>query len=149
MFELWFVVAGLPVPQGSKTYVPTAAGPRGRDGNEQALRSWRGAVADRASAAMVEQVGEVEPFSGAVLLGVDFTFPRPRSHYRTGALAGQLRPTAPVWCRRRPDLDKLLRALGDALTGIVLADDSQIVEVRAAKRYGAPAAVVRLTEVAE
>ena len=38
----------------------------------------------------------------------------------------------------KPDLDKLLRAVGDALTGTVYADDSQVVSIAAAKLYGEP-----------
>lgn len=38
----------------------------------------------------------------------------------------------------KPDADKLLRATLDALTGIAYADDCQVVDIRAAKRYGAP-----------
>jgi crossover junction endodeoxyribonuclease RusA len=36
----------------------------------------------------------------------------------------------------KPDIDKLLRALLDALTGICYEDDSQVVNVLAAKGYG-------------
>ena len=38
----------------------------------------------------------------------------------------------------RPDLSKLIRATEDALTGIIYADDAQIVDIRAKKEYGLP-----------
>jgi crossover junction endodeoxyribonuclease RusA len=38
----------------------------------------------------------------------------------------------------KPDIDKLLRAVGDSLTGICFEDDSQITDVQANKRYGIP-----------
>jgi Holliday junction resolvase RusA-like endonuclease len=50
----------------------------------------------------------------------------------------------------KPDLDKLSRALLDALTGIVYLDDSQVVYLRVSKRYGVPERVeVRASEVKE
>ncbi len=38
----------------------------------------------------------------------------------------------------KPDLDKLVRATKDAMTGIVYHDDGQVVEVLARKQYGVP-----------
>ena len=35
----------------------------------------------------------------------------------------------------KPDIDKLLRCVLDALTGIVYVDDSQVIDVQVAKRY--------------
>jgi Holliday junction resolvase RusA-like endonuclease len=34
-----------------------------------------------------------------------------------------------------PDLDKLIRAVGDSLTGTVITDDSRIVRISARKLY--------------
>ena len=50
-----------------------------------------------------------------IVLDLLFRFPRPRSHFGTGRNAGQLKPSAPFYVRTRPDLDKLARAVGDAL----------------------------------
>jgi crossover junction endodeoxyribonuclease RusA len=38
----------------------------------------------------------------------------------------------------KPDLDKLVRATLDALTGVLFADDAQVVRVEARKWYGSP-----------
>jgi crossover junction endodeoxyribonuclease RusA len=38
----------------------------------------------------------------------------------------------------KPDLDKVIRATCDALTGILYADDAQIVDTSARKHYGSP-----------
>lgn len=38
----------------------------------------------------------------------------------------------------RPDADKLCRSCFDALTGIIWADDSQVVRIYAEKHYGMP-----------
>jgi Holliday junction resolvase RusA-like endonuclease len=37
--------------------------------------------------------------------------------------------------RSRPDLDKLIRAVGDALTGVLWTDDAQIVTWSTGKGY--------------
>ena len=47
----------------------------------------------------------------------------------------------------RPDGDNLEKLVWDALTGIVWADDSQIVQWAGAKWYGEPALVVKVVEI--
>lgn len=88
-----------------------------------------------------------EALAGAIHLDAVFTFPRPKAHYRTGRHAGELRPSAPLVHSSRPDLDKLLRAVGDALTGIVWRDDSQVASIVASKVYGPPGATLLVREV--
>lgn len=122
-----FTVHGIPAPQGSKTAWGTEANPN--------TRPWRAAVASLAA-----DVTAGRPLlEGALTLEVIFTFPRPKSHYRTGKNAGVLKDDAPVFHATKPDTDKLLRAIGDSLTGIVCRDDSQFAQVRAVKIYGEPA----------
>ena len=78
------------------------------------------------------------PLDGPLRLRAVFVFPRPATHFGTGRNAGRLKPSAPVYCRTRPDVDKLLRAIGDAITGVVFRDDARVVDVAAEKHYGAP-----------
>lgn len=40
------------------------------------------------------------------------------------------------FCRRKPDLDNVVKLVGDALNGVAYLDDAQIVEVKASKGYG-------------
>ncbi len=131
-----FTVPGVPAPQGSKV--------RNRFGGVReanpATRPWRTAVAWEASAAM----RAAPPLLGPLHLDVVFVFPRPKSHYRTGKHAGTLRDTAPTHCATKPDTDKLIRAIGDSLTGCVVRDDSQFVKVTAEKIYGSPRAIIRV-----
>lgn len=47
----------------------------------------------------------------------------------------------------RPDLDKLMRAIGDGLTGVFYVDDGQIVEAMLYKRYGEPRAEITINEL--
>jgi Holliday junction resolvase RusA-like endonuclease len=128
-------VPGVPQQQGSKTKW-------GVDENEH-LMSWRQSIADKGHALMH---GE-RPLQGPVEVEVGFTFPRPKSHYRSGSLSDLLRDNAPVYHTSTPDLDKLQRAIGDALSGTVILDDRQIVCWLAMKKYGNSAGariVVRL-----
>lgn len=128
-----FTVAGVPAPQGSK--VRTAWGMRE---DNPATKPWRSAVAWEATAAMAGAA----PMAGPLELAALFYFPRPKSHYRTGKHADILKDSAPFYCATKPDADKLLRAIGDALTGIVFRDDSQFVKVTATKLYGQPRAEI-------
>jgi Holliday junction resolvase RusA-like endonuclease len=38
----------------------------------------------------------------------------------------------------KPDVDKLLRALLDSMTGVVFVDDSQVTKCQVEKRFGSP-----------
>lgn len=122
-----FTVHGIPAPQGSKTAWGTEANPN--------TRPWRAAVAAQAA----ETMGETPLLEGALILEVWFIFPRPKHHFGTGKNAGKLKDAAPVFQQSKPDCDKLVRAIGDALTGTVVRDDSQFSRVIATKVYGTPA----------
>jgi crossover junction endodeoxyribonuclease RusA len=134
-----FTVPGLPVPQGSKRVV------RGRliDANGATLRPYRALVADAAAQALGGALSAHEPTREPVSVSVRFVLPRPRGHYGTGRNAGVLKASAPLWPTTKPDVDKLCRAVLDALTAVVWVDDSQVVVLDADKMYGAsPATVV-------
>lgn len=123
-----FTVHGIPAPQGSK--VRNRYGGI-REANVNTL-PWRAAVADKAA----ETMAGIPLLEGALVLEVYFHFPRPKSHYRTGKHAGVLKDTAPMFHATKPDVDKLVRAIGDALTGQVVRDDAQFSGVVATKLYG-------------
>lgn len=84
------------------------------------LVAWRHAIGDQARIAM----GFLPALDGPVAVRARFALPRPRS-----------RPKRDHWPDRRPDLDKLGRALLDALTGIVFLDDAQVVALDPTKEY--------------
>jgi Holliday junction resolvase RusA-like endonuclease len=119
-----FTVPGVPIPQGSKTRWGTEDNPH--------TRGWRASVAEHAA-----RLG-VPVLSGPVSVTVVFTFPRPKAHYRKGKHADELRESAPTWHSSVPDLDKLCRAIGDALAGVVIRNDSQIAAWHVSKLYGSP-----------
>lgn len=128
-------VPGVPAPQGSKA-------PWGGEANVR-TRPWRAAVSWAALEAMRE--GGCQLLAGPVRVFVEFRFARPRSHYGRGRNADVLRPSAPRLVARTPDLDKLVRAVADALSGIVYRDDAQVAELRAVKLYGTPGATIEVS----
>lgn len=89
------------------------------------LKDWQHAVASGAHRAL-EQVPEPERalLVGPVAIDVVFELPRPKSA-----------PKSRTAHTTRPDLDKLLRAVKDALTNVLWRDDGQVTEIRARKRY--------------
>lgn len=125
MTEIAFSVRGQPVPQGALVRSPSGGlYHRGA----QALGDWRHAIGSEARSAMAG----LPAFGGPVRVYVTFFAGRPKSHYRAD---GSLRPQAPVFPAGRPDVDKLARACLDALTAVAFDDDSQVVELVAAKEY--------------
>jgi crossover junction endodeoxyribonuclease RusA len=112
-------VPGLARPQGSMRAVQRHGRVQTFHANKDELLAWRGAVTAHAA----DLWGDEAPLDEAVTLSCDFWLPRPPSVKR------RLHPD------RAPDLDKLVRAVGDALTGIVFTDDARIVRTYAAKHY--------------
>ena len=125
-----FTVYGLPVPQGSKSAIRQGPHIRIVERGRQALNPWRQTVTALAASSLSELlVGPVE-------VELTFTLPRPKSHFRSGSRAAELREDAPVYVSHRPDVDKLARAILDALTGVAFLDDGQVASLLAAKVYG-------------
>ncbi len=125
-----FTVAGtLPAPQGSKRHVGHGV----LIESSPNVKPWRQAVSAAALDAR-RRHGIHEPLRSPCTLSVVFLFPRPKGHYGTRGI----RPSAPRWKTTRPDLDKLIRSTADALTSVLLFDDSQMVSICASKRYCLP-----------
>lgn len=126
---LSFFVAGVPVPQGSMKAI-TIKGKKFTQlisDNDSLLKPWRGKVVDVATLAR-NLGGWPENYNGPVELSCRFLLPMPASR-------PSLARTAGIGMRAvKPDLDKLMRAIGDALTiANVLDDDSRIVIAHLAK----------------
>ena len=124
--HVFFFVDGKPVAQGSKR-APVAGVVRE---SSKGLRRWRSNVAITAKVAGCR----IEPAAVGVAVGLVFVRARPKTHRNR---SGKLRPNAPVMPSSKPDVDKLMRAVLDALTGVAWADDCQTVVARAVKVYGA------------
>lgn len=116
--ELYFSAFGTPRPQGSKRYVGN-----GRFIEASDVMPWRKAIAEAVQLAF-QATGDERPFTAPVVVYATFFLPRPKSVKR-------IFPTVP------PDLDKLLRGLGDGLSinCKAIADDSLIVKWVASKVY--------------
>ena len=132
-----FKVYGVPVPKGSARgfVVPGKDGGRARavvvQTNKKPLAHWQTQVANEARVALKARErnqqsfgAELPPldFDGPIAIDAAFYFNRPKS-------AKRQHPTV------KPDLDKLVRAILDALTGVIWRDDSQVVFIEARKSY--------------
>lgn len=125
MTALAFYVPGRPRPQGSKSPGLTKDGrPFMRESGAAQLRPWRKAIRQAAVDALTLRDGQSKgpAFDGPVGLVLTFGMRWPASHHGK-----------PTWPTARPDLDKLARAVLDAITGPVVADDSQVVSLTARK----------------
>lgn len=92
------------------------------DNNE--LKSWRSRVAFEATCALR---GVSVSLAGGIELYAEFYLPRPQSISKKYA--------GPHL--KKPDLDKLLRAIGDALTGVLWTDDNTLGHIDGRKYYAA------------
>lgn len=118
---LEFTVLGTPAPQGSKRPFTNRRTGKAQlvESSSKDLRPWREAVA---WAAM--EAGNGAVFDGPLELTIEFRLKRP-------AIAKHK-----VFSAKRPDLDKLIRAVSDALTDSgVIADDARVAVIHATKRY--------------
>lgn len=123
-------------PAGSKR--PLMAGGRLRvvDSSGDKGKQWRSDIKLTALEALNGQAMT----AGPIELDLVFVFPRPQGHLRTGRRAGELKENAPTHHIKRPDVTKLVRAVEDALTGVVWPDDSQVMATQAVKVYADPGA---------
>jgi crossover junction endodeoxyribonuclease RusA len=111
--EKSFFVKGKPISQGSLTFIKgRAIHVKGRE-----LALWRGTIAAIARSTNITKIQ----------VGVDmellFIFNKPKTVKRNEPFV-------------RPDLDKLIRAVLDSLTGVAYEDDQQVVRLMAQKAYG-------------
>ena len=111
--EKSFFVKGKPVSQGSLKFIKGhAIHVKGRE-----LALWRGTIAAMARSTNITKIQ----------VGVDmdlvFIFNKPKTVKRNEPYV-------------RPDLDKLVRAVLDGLTGVAYEDDQQVVRLTAQKAYG-------------
>ena len=119
-----FTVYGVPEPQGSiRAFLPKGWTRPVLTSDNPHVKSWRQEVAKAAAGAVEHLI----PRGTAVYVGIRFQFAPPKS-WRNGQC---YKPT-------RPDLDKLVRAVLDAMTGIVYEDDAQVAEVNAEKIFEYP-----------
>ena len=132
-----FHVRGRPRPAGSKRVFPirkdgvltgkfVVTDMSGKEG-----KSWRSSIQDSAVQAKGFRV-----LKGALELDVCFVLARPKAHFGTGKNSGSVKASAPYLPSIRPDITKLVRAVEDALNGLLWGDDAQITYAIVKKVYG-------------
>lgn len=146
---LTIIIPGAAQPAGSKRAVPSRNGKFASviDANPKAS-DWKRLVA---LAAKQQLPAGFSLIRGPIRTLTTFFRVRPASHYGSGKNAGVLKPSAPMWPTPKPDATKLWRGTEDALTGIVWADDAQIVDQRQVKRYApdgkGASVIIEITEL--
>lgn len=117
-----FFVHGTPVPQGSMKAFMVGGHARITSDNTK-LKPWREAVKSRAIDEMF--ISNIKRIDAPVAIELEFRMPRPKSY-----------PKRIVWPWRKPDLDKLVRGVFDALTeASVWTDDALVVCLHARKEF--------------
>lgn len=138
---LRFVVHGKPEPAGSKKGYIVGKPPRQHvnivDDNDE-LKPWQAKVREHVAGELPD---DFDVWDGPVSLNLTFYRPRNVGHFGTGRNAGVVLPSAPPYPHTVPDALKLARGVEDALTGVLWANDSRIVDEHLFKRWG-PAQVV-------
>lgn len=124
--SVYFVVTGKPVGKGR----PRASTRGGfvRMYTDAKTLGYEAAIADEAKLAM----GQLEPFDTPMQLQVSCYYQIPKSwpkRLKQEALDGDVFPKV------KPDLDNVVKAILDAMNGIVYQDDAQVINLVATKRY--------------
>lgn len=136
-------VDGIPAPAGSKRGFPI----RRKNGSigvamspaSERSKPWMAIVSLAAS------IRCEAPLDGTLHVAMEFIMPRPKAHYTARR---ELKPGAPTYHEKRPDLTKLVRCVEDALKGIAWLDDSQVSVQSHSKRYGdKPGVVIRVWKI--
>ena len=125
---LQFIVHGDPAAQGSKRHVGGGVMVE----SSKRLKPWREDVKQA-----ILNLELTEPLRGPVAVELNFSIRRPKNHYGTGRNANTLKASAPAYSESIPDLDKLARAVLDAMEQAGLfRSDGQVAVLTAQKRYG-------------
>ena len=121
-FNYYFVVYGIPVPQaraGRRHYLDAVGNPRSNAFDPTKSKDWKNTIGWQ-----VRSEYSGKPHLGPVVMDAYFYLPRPK----------RLRKNLLVHTKK-PDRDNLLKALKDALKGIIYKDDSQVFDGRTRKLY--------------
>jgi crossover junction endodeoxyribonuclease RusA len=115
-------VPGHPKPKGSMRAFQVPGGKTVVTSSSTSTKAWGDAVRLHVASWATKFVKD-----GPVAVALDFVLPRPKSAPKT-------KPRRWALAAKKPDIDKLERAIFDALTGVIWGDDSQVVETRHRKR---------------
>lgn len=134
---------GEPIGQGRPRFARMGKFVRAYDPAKS--RNWKATAQEHFVSAM-RAAGEAGPLLGPVEVTIRAIFTCPKSDYRKNNPRGQ-RPHA-----KRPDAENCAKAVLDAGTGILYADDAQVCDLKVEKIIGAqgegPRVEVAVWEVA-
>jgi len=126
--RIW--IPGTPRPQGSLQLAVNKVTGKGFAKYSSTTVEWRNVM----YGALVDW-WKKDPIDGPVNIALLFFLRRPRSHYGSGRNSDSVKESAPEY-PKGPDIDKLCRAVLDSCTDAqVWQDDSQVVSLRADKRF--------------
>lgn len=130
-----FRVYGLPQTKGSTRARPVPGKPYANIVNDNAKnKPWAMLVSHEARCARMQR----DPYDGAVILRLQFFMRPPKG----------LPKRRESFAIKRPDLDKMIRSIKDALSSILYRDDSQVVMLIATKEYSLqPGVQIRCREL--
>ena len=133
---LCFSVHGIPIPQGStRAFIPKGWSRPIITAANAKTKPWRQEIAGVVVSEM-EKTGFARMTKDVpVKVCAGFSFPRPHGL-----------PKRVNSKTTKPDLDKLVRSLLDAMTGLVFEDDSQVVQLHVRKTFGIPGVHVVVEE---
>lgn len=121
-----FTVYGRPVPQGSmRAFLPKGSNRPIVTSDNKKLKPWRQQVSETAMYEMRKAGISVCQSGVALCVIATFYFAKPKSVKKCVTQK-----------TTKPDVDKLLRGVLDALTGVVFWDDSQVVIASSTKLFG-------------
>lgn len=127
MSEIRFVVHGNPAPKGSATAFYSEKQGRTFSHQSKSVQEWERLVRSQAQT----HAAACGLWEGPVSMALEFYLLMPKS------LPKKRQATAMP--DKHPDLDKLARAVLDALKGVIYRDDAQVVSITPlTKRYGNP-----------
>ena len=129
--EIEMMILGIPQQQGSTKSMPY----RKKDGRlgvstysaNDKLQPWRDRVEYRIREVMTDQCVQFND-TDPLYVNCTFTFLVPASRHRK-------RKGYPLWHTTVPDVDKLIRAILDAVTVATGIDDSRVARIETEKRY--------------
>lgn len=137
---LSFRVAGVAQPRGSKKAITVSGSRRGLliDDNRKS-GPWMDVVKHAARVAM-SAAGLSAPLDEPLSMRVTIYRARPKGHYGKRGLL----PSAPVYPATKPDCSKYMRAIEDAMTGVVYVDDARLIDSWPSKRWGESGVLIEL-----
>ncbi len=117
IIQIW----GTPVAQPRHRVCIRGNHPHAYIPEKHKIHGWKAWIAENCGIGMEDK----KPMTVPISVNLQFTLPRPKSL-----------PKKIIHHTKKPDIDNLIKAVLDAMNGIIYKDDSQICELGAIKIYG-------------